>query len=112
MKISELVALRPAIEKLATKEYDLPTAIEFAKFTRKILEAIQEFEQKRSDLFIKYGEKTEDGKFIIKPENETKFKAEIQKGLNKAVKITPLSVAKLDMNVAPADLINCLSIFK
>ena len=70
MKVSELIALRPAIEKLAGKEYDIAVALEFAKFARKVLEAIQEFENKRADLFIKYGEKQEDGNLKIAKKNE------------------------------------------
>jgi len=112
MKVSELIAMRPAIEKLASKEYDLPAALKFAKFARKVLEAIQEFESMRAELFVKYGEKQEDGNIIIAPKNEKKFKAEIEKGLNKNVSISPMMVKGLKMTAAPADLVNCLKIFK
>jgi hypothetical protein len=80
--------------------------------TRKVLEAIQTFEVARADLFVKFGEKQDDGNIQIKPENEEKFQAAIKKGLNKQVKIMPLLVSKLNLDVAPADLVNCLKLFK
>jgi hypothetical protein len=112
MKVSELIAIRPALEKLASKEYDLTVALKFAEFTRKVLEKIQDFENLRADLFIKYGEKQEDGNLKIAKKNEKKFKEEIEKALNKNVRITPLTVKGLKMQAAPADLVNCLKIFK
>jgi len=112
MKVSELIAIRPALEKLAGKEYELPAALEIAKFTRKVLETIQDFEAKRAELFTKYGEKVEEGGLKIPEKHQDKFKAEIEKGLNKNVKIVPLKVEGLNITASPADLVNCLNIFK
>ena len=112
MKLSELIPLRGAIEKMATKEYELATALEFAKFTRGIIENIQAFDVARTNLLNEMGTKKEDGSFQIKPEFEAEFKKKIQEILNKEVEIEPLQVAKVKMNVAPADLINIIHLFK
>ena len=112
MKISELVAIRPALENIAKKETDAVTALAVAKMVRKVLEAIQKFEVVRAELFAKFGEQQEDGTVQIKKENEEKFQIEIKKGLNKNVKIMPLDTAKLGLKIAPSDLLNCLKLFK
>jgi hypothetical protein len=113
MKVSELIAIRPQVEKIAQKEMDMQSALVIAKFTRTMLEAIQEFEKKRADLFEKYGEKPdESGNIVVKEENKTKFQNAIKRALGKNIKIEPIDTKKLGLVIAPADLINCLSVFK
>ncbi len=114
MKMSELIAIRPSIEKMAGQQHSFPAALKFAKFTRKIIMILQDFDVKRAELFNKYGvTQGENNTIVIPPDNETKFKAEMQIELDKEVKIDPLDVSALgDMKVAPADLINCLQLFE
>ena len=113
MKLGDLIAVRPAIEKIASGQHNFSAAIEFAKFTRKILMTIQEFEIKRSELFNKYGvKKTEDNTIVVPPESEASFKKEMKEILERNIEIEPLDVSTLEMKVAPADLINCLELFK
>ena len=112
MIVSDLVAIRPALEKLAEGEYPFEVSLKIAKFTRECIEAIQEFEAKRMDYFKKYGEQLEDGNLQIPAENEKKFKTAITRSLNKNVKIEPLKAAELGAMVKPVDLLNCLQAFE
>ena len=112
MKISELVAARPALEKIAQIEMDPASALKIAKMTRRVLEEIQKFEVTRAELFTKYGEQQEDGNVVIMPKNAPAFKKAIEKGLNRAVKIMPLALKDIKALIAPADLVNCLKLFK
>lgn len=112
MKLRELVPVRGVIEKLASKEYELETSLVFAKFTRQILEKLQTFDILRSNMINKYGTKDSEGGVQIKPEFQETFKSEMEKILDQEVQIEPLDVSKVNMKVAPADLINILNLFK
>lgn len=111
-RLGDIITARPLLEKIANKEMDADVALEFAKFTRGVLEAIQEVEKVRVELFQKYGERQEDGNVKIKEENGDKFQEELKKVLDKTVEIEPFEAAKLGIKVAPADFINMLSLFK
>lgn len=115
MKLSEVVGLRPVLEKITAKETNGAAALKFAKFVRDILVAIQEFEAKRAELFQKYGVAEGEGEqqsIKIKPENEKKFNAAIKRALSKDLKLKPFDIASLGIDIAPADLINALPLFK
>ena len=115
MKLNEIVGLRPTLEKIAGKEMDGAVALKFAKFTRDILMEIQGFEVKRAELFKKFGEVSGEGeeqKVQILPENEKKFNAAIKKALNAEVKVKPFDIASLGIQVAPAELVNSVGLFK
>lgn len=116
MKLSDVVGMRPTLEKIAGKEMDGAAALEFAMFVRSILEEIQKFEVKRAELFQKYGEevKTEDDKtgIKIKPENEKTFNNAIKKALGKKISVEPFDIATLGIKISPAELVNSLLIFK
>ena len=115
MKLSEAIGLRPILEKIAAKEMEGAAALEFAKFTRSLLEEFQAFETKRAELFQKYGEEAieNDKKVIrIKKGNEEKFNNAIKRALGKTLKIKPIDLASLGVKIAPADLINALALFK
>ena len=115
MKLSEVVGLRPVLEKIAAKEMDGAAALEFANFTKNVLVEIQNFEMKRAELFKKYGEEMEqDGQkgLQIAPDNEKKFNAAIKRALNKEVDVEPFDIASLGITISPADLINATGLFK
>jgi len=116
MKVSDVIGFRPTLEKIANKEMDGKTALKFAKVVRAALEEIQEFETKRADLFIKYGEEITDNEgkkgVRIKKENETKYNTAIKKVLSARSKLVKVDIASLGIEIAPADLINSLALFK
>lgn len=112
MKVSDLVAIKPALEKLADGEYPFEVSLKIAKFTRECIKAIQEFEAQRMEYFKKYGEQVEGGNLQIPAENEKKFKNAITRSLSKNVKIEPLKAAELNAVVKPMDLLNCLQAFE
>jgi hypothetical protein len=98
MKLSEVVGLRPVLEKIAAKEMDGAAALEFANFAKNILVEIQNFEMKRAELFQKYGEEVTEGDqkgLKISAENEKKFNAAIKRALGKDLKIEPFDIAAL-----------------
>lgn len=112
IKMSELIGARPTLEKLAAKEMNAATAFAFAKFAREVLVEIQEFEKKRSRLFEELGERQEDGNIKIKEENEQAFQDKIKKLLDGNAKVKPFAINELDVEIAPADLVNILPLFK
>lgn len=113
IKVQDLVMARPLLEKLATKEMHPEAALELAAFLKEITEVINEFERKRGKYFEKYGELMEDGKqWQIKPENETKFKTAVDRGLNLDVDIEPFNLTNSGVMLTPAELINVLPLFK
>ena len=115
MKLSEFVNTRPLLEKLAAMEMEGAAAKKFAEFVVELLKPIQEFEQKRFDLFKKYGVEEGEGaeaKLVIPEENDKKFQAAIKRLMNKDYDIEPFDLGSAGINVAPADLINALPLFK
>jgi len=115
MKLSEIVGLRPTLEKIAGMEMDGAVALKFANFVKGVLIEIQDFEIKRAELFRKYGEEIGEGdekRLQVKPENEKKFNAAIKRGLNKEIKFKPFDIASLGIKVTPADLVNATGLFK
>jgi len=113
MKINELINFRPTIEKIARKEMTSFAAFEFAKFTRSVLTAIQDFDTKRAELFKKYGEVVDDkGNIKIKPENEKKFNTAIKKLLDFEPDIEPFEIALLNIEISPVELVNTIGLFK
>lgn len=113
MKVSELIAIRPSIEKIASKEHNFADALKFAKFVRDVLIVLQDFDIKRAELFNKYGAKQgENNSIVVPPGAEANFKEEMQKELDKEIEIEKMDVSALDMQVAPADLINCIDLFR
>lgn len=112
MTLSEIVGARPVLEKLANKEMSAGKALSFAAFVREVLVDIQNFEQERAELFQELGEDQGDGNFIIKPDNEEKFRKAIKEKLDKKVKIKPYKLSDLDISVAPSELINVLPLFE
>ena len=112
MILSDLVTMRAALEKLSEGQYPFDVALKIAKFTREVLEEIQEFENKRMEYFKKYGEDVGEGNMQIPAKNEAKFKNAIKRSLNKKIKIKPLNAAELSAVVKPIDLLNCLQAFE
>lgn len=116
MKLSEVVGLRPVLEKIAAKEMEGSAALEFANFVKSVLIEIQNFEIKRAELFQKHGVEIENDEkqkgLQIPPENEKKFNAAIKRALNTELKIEPFDLASLGITIAPADLINATGLFK
>lgn len=113
MKVSELLVARPMIEKLAGKEMHAAAAIEFANFAREAMAIIKDFENKRADLFKKYGEQVdEEGNWKIKEENEKKFKSAIDRAMKKDVGLEPFDLVSSGVSVTPAEIVNNLGLFK
>ena len=116
MKLNELVTMRPAIEKIASKEMEPIVALAFAKFLRKVLGSVQEFEIKRAELFQTYGEFAGDGedkRMKILPENEEVFNNAIKEELDKDVEVPTFDIVNLGViGLAPIDIINIVGLFK
>lgn len=115
MKVSEVIGLKPVLEKIANKEMDAAVALKFAKFVRSVLEEVQEFETKRAELFQKFGQDEGEGDqrmIKILPENEKKFNTAIKRALNKELKAKPFPIATLGVEIAASDLVNALALFK
>lgn len=113
IKLSDLITARPHLEKLANKEMSGKAALEFAKFVREILVAIQEFDKgKRQDLLDKYCVEYESGKYEVAKENEKKFQDATTKALNAETKIKPFPISKLEIEISAAALVNMLPLFK
>lgn len=115
MKLSDIVGVRPLLEKIAAQEMDGASAKQFADFLKDVLLEMQSFESKRADWFQKYGEEVTDGDqkgLRIKPENEKKFNAALKRALSKEIDIEPFDLSGLGVKITPADLLNALSLFK
>ena len=115
MKVSDVIGLRPVLEKMANKEMDAAVALKFAKFIREVLMEIQDFETKRAELFQKYGKAEGEGDqqmVKILPENEKKFNTAVKRALNKELKVKPFPIATLGIELAASDLVNALALFK
>jgi len=115
MKLNEMVGARPIMEKIAGMEIEGGVALEYAEFVKNVLVEIQNFEQKRAELFRKYGAEEGEGEarnIKILPENEKKFNSAIKRALNKEIDIEPFDMSSLGINIVPSELINALPLFK
>lgn len=119
MRLNELIVARPTLEKIANKEMNATSALEFAEYLRIVLALIQTFEMKRAELFQEYGappekESEEAGPTSLRilPENEEVFNAAIKEALNEEIEVPAFDIANLGIEIAPADLVNVRGLFK
>lgn len=100
MKIAEALVAREALDKLATKPYNAKLAYRIARMISKLDSELKTFEQKRIELIMKHGEKTEDGKYTIKPENMELFSKTLNELLSETITIDrlPLPLAMFEDN--------------
>lgn len=114
MKLSVIIAGRQLLEELAKMEMDAAGALAFTDFLRTAFTAIQDFEKKRADYFLKYGEEKGEGeerRIEILPENEKKFNSAIKRSLNKEIDVDPIHIDSLGIKISPAKIINVEGLF-
>lgn len=114
IKLNDLLVAKSILDKISKMTMPADSALEFAKFYRNVLMAIQAFEkdERRLKLLEKHCVFEENGNVKIKESDVEIFNTEIRKLLDERSDIEPIEISKLSITLTPADLINILSLFK
>jgi hypothetical protein len=114
MKVGILLNIKPLFEQLLSKEMDIASAYEIAKFARPMAEHLNALDAKRIELVKKFGEQQENGAFSVTDEKKKeKFTKAFEKLLNEEVDIEPLDPRVLKVGpVKIQDVLALMPIFK
>lgn len=98
IKLSELNKIKVSLSKLITAE-GIPAraAYRATKFSKKIVAEIEAMEESRIALVKKYGAEGEGGRYEVKPENDEKFKAELDELFAEEVELPEVKIAVGDL---------------
>ena len=78
MKLKTIINADEALAKLSTQPLQGTKLFEIEDLFEKLIPKIDNFKKQRFKLFEKYGVKDENGNYMIKPENEEKYREEMQ----------------------------------
>ncbi len=96
VKVSKILESVEALRALSLQKFPLSTLFKLRKNYAELEVAIKLFEDKRKELFDKYGTKKEKGEIVIETENETSYFSEINAVLDEEVEI---DIQKFDLPV-------------
>jgi len=94
IKVSKILESVEALRALSQQKFPLSTLFKLRKNYTELEAAIKLFEEKRKELFEKYGTQKEKGEMVISEENEKTYFTEINAILEEEVEI---DVQKLDL---------------
>lgn len=96
----------PALCKLAKLDVKAAEAVKLARLLGKIETELKPLEEAQRKLFEKYGEKTEDGRYEIKPENREAFSKEGKELFETEIDIdTEKAVIESDISIDAATVL-------
>lgn len=97
VKLLTIIESQKAIEALLDKPLPVKTAYRLQKALRKVISEINEFEQARQRLLVRYSSgPDENGSIMVKPENVSEYKEKIQELIDEDVELEGVSKISLD----------------
>lgn len=109
IKISKLVNIKTSLEKLMNLDVPIKTAFKLGKIVKNFNNEYEVFEESKTKLFKKYGERNKEGNLEIKEENSKIFKKELEDLLSIEVniKLTKVDLKELgDVKLSALDIDN------
>lgn len=104
MKLSEIVNVKPALEKIVASESSLPIKVAYrlSKLLKKVSNEYDYFNTARITLVKKYGNETVDGNFEVSEENRKTFFSDLSSLLEEDVSdfsFQPISLSDIPDSV-------------
>jgi hypothetical protein len=104
MKLSEIVNVKPALEKIVASESSLPIKVAYrlSKLLKKVSNEYDYFNTARITLVKKYGNETVDGNFEVAEENRKTFFSDLSSLLEEDVSdfsFQPISLSDIPDSV-------------
>lgn len=111
VKIQDIVAAAPTIQKLSGISLPVKVSYNIARNLKKIQRELEPFEKARIELVRKHGNEDEEGKLVVKEENMQEFYKEMTELLEEEIEIDIRSIdieglAKIELSPTEMQLID------
>jgi hypothetical protein len=98
VKFYEIVAAADVLDSLFTRQMETKLAFRFKRIISSVGSAVKPFDRKRSELFVKYGVKAENGEGLVIPEDKKEvFTKELQEDFTKEVELDVIQIPYSDL---------------